>query len=246
MTSAIALENLTLSHDRHPVVHHLSGRFAPGSMTAVVGPNGAGKTTLLRAIAGLHRPDQGVIDRGTLASADIALMPQTSALDRAFPLGCLDAVALGHFPRAGAFRALSRAERAMAERALCMVGLGGFEARPVGALSAGQFQRMLFARLIVQDARVILLDEPFSAADERTETELVALLERWHAEGRTIIAVSHDLDLVAGSFPETLLLARELIGWGPTGQVLSPANRRRVRLIREAWSEEPLVCRTAA
>lgn len=241
----VRLENLTLSHARHPAVHHLSGAFAPGSLTAVTGPNGAGKTTLLRAIAGLHRADEGRIDLGGLGPGEVALLPQASGLDRGFPLDCLETVGFGHFRQAGVLRALTGAERARARQALAAVGLSGFEGRPVQALSAGQFQRLLFARLIVQDAPVILLDEPFNAVDERTEAELMALIRTWHAEGRTVVAVLHDLDLVLAAFPQTLLLAREAIAWGPTAQALSPANRRRARLAREAWEERAELCRAA-
>ena len=235
----IKIADLTVSHQRRPAVHHLSGRFAPGSLTAVVGPNGAGKTTLLRAIAGLHRPDGGRIEG---AAGQVALLPQQSSLDRSFPLTCLDAVLLGLWGETGAFRAIPRAGRARAEAALAAIGLAGFERRPIGSLSAGQFQRVLFARLLLQDAPVILLDEPFNALDARTATELLSLVKRWHGEGRTVIAVLHDLDLVRREFPETLLLARDCLGWGPTGEVLTAANRLRARMMAEAWAEQAEAC----
>ncbi len=240
MTPAeIRIANLTVSHQRRPAVHHLSGRFAPGSLTAVVGPNGAGKTTLLRALAGLHRPDAGRIEG---AAGQVALLPQQAMLDRGFPLSCLDVVLFGLWGESGAFRAIGRAGRERAAEALAAVGLQGFERRPVGSLSAGQFQRVLFARLLLQDAPVILLDEPFNALDARTATELLAVVHRWHGEGRTIVAVLHDLDLVRREFPETLLLARDCLGWGPTGEVLTAANRLRARMMAESWAEQPEAC----
>ena len=235
----ISISDLTVSHQRRPAVHHLSGRFAPGSLTAVVGPNGAGKTTLLRAIAGLHRPDEGRVEG---AAGQVALLPQQSSLDRSFPLTCLDAVLLGLWGETGAFRAIPRAGRARAAAALAAVGLEGFERRPVGSLSAGQFQRVLFARLLLQDAPVILLDEPFNALDARTAAELLAMVRRWHGEGRTVIAVLHDMDLVRREFPETLLLARDCLGWGPTGEVLTAANRLRARMMAESWAEQAEAC----
>src|SRR3954467_4131203 len=139
----IRLTDLTVSHARRPAVHHVSGRFAPGSLTAVVGPNGAGKSTLLRALAGLHQPDHGRIEG---AAGHVALLPQQAALDRGFPIACIDVVIFGLWGQAGRLRAIPPAAREQARAALAAVGLSGFEARPVGSLSAGQFQRVLFAR----------------------------------------------------------------------------------------------------
>jgi zinc/manganese transport system ATP-binding protein len=243
MSAAIRLQDVTLVHDRRPAVHHLSGSFPAGSLTAIVGPNGAGKTTLLRAIAGLHRVDEGRIER---PRARIALLPQMSGLDRGFPIACVDVVMLGHWSRIGAFRPVPAAGRAQAEAALEAVGLSGFARRPVGSLSAGQFQRLLFARLLVQDAPVILLDEPFNAVDARTAADLLRLVRTWHGEGRTVVAVLHDLELVRREFPECLLLAREPVAWGGTEEALSASNRLRARMMAEAWDPEADSCERAA
>ncbi len=144
------------------------------------------------------------------------------------------------------FRRSGAADLHRAEEALAAVGLSGFARRPVGSLSAGQFQRLLFARLLVQDAPILLLDEPFTAVDARTAADLLAILRRWHGEGRTILVVLHDLDLVRAEFPEALLLAREKIAWGPTAEALSPANRLRARMMAEAWDEAAPPCHQAA
>ncbi len=238
----IRLLDLTVCHDRRPAVHHLSGSFLPGSLTAVVGPNGAGKSTLLRALAGLHRPQSGRIEAGPRGAARIALLPQQASIDRGFPVACLDVVMLGLWAETGPFRVAPRDGRTRALAALEAVGLGGFDRRPIGSLSAGQFQRVLFARLLLQDAPVILLDEPFNALDARTVADLLGVVRRWHGEGRTVIAVLHDLDLVRRDFPETLLLAREGLGWGPTAEVLTAANRLRARMMAEAWAEDAEAC----
>ncbi|SHK22944.1 zinc/manganese transport system ATP-binding protein [Roseomonas rosea] len=243
MSGAIRLRDVTLSHDRHPAVHHLSGEFAAGSLTAIVGPNGAGKTTLLRAIAGLHPVDEGRIERPV---ERIALLPQMSALDRGFPISCLDVAMLGHWRRCGAFGAIGPGGRDGAEAALEAVGLGGFARRPVGSLSAGQFQRLLFARLLVQDAPVILLDEPFNAVDARTAADLLRLVREWHGQGRTVVAVLHDLELVRREFPETLLLARDPVAWGATEGALAASNRMRARMMSEGWDDAAAACERAA
>ena len=239
----LRLRDLTVAHGRRPAVHHLSGEFAPGSMTALVGPNGAGKTTLLRALAGLHRPAEGRIDAGP---ARIALLPQAASTDRGFPIDCLEVVLMGDWCRRGAFGGARRADRDRAGAALAAVGLDGFARRPVNNMSAGQFQRLLFARLLVQDAPVILLDEPFNALDARTTADLLELVHRWHGEGRTVIAVLHDLEMVRREFPRTLLLAREPIAWGPTGEALSATNRLRARAMAEGWAPDAAECRRAA
>ena len=242
--AALTLADLTVCHGRRPAVHHLSGRFAPGSLTAIVGPNGAGKSTLLRALAGLHQPESGRIAQDGVAR--IALLPQLAALDRAFPIACRDVVMQGLWPRIGAFRAVPADEHARVDAALAAVGLAGLAKRPVGSLSAGQLQRLLFARLLVQDADILLLDEPFNAVDAKTAADLLRLIRQWHGEGRTVIAVLHDLDLVAREFPETLLLARDLIAWGPTEQALSAANRLKARQMAEGWADQAEACERAA
>ena len=235
---AIRIENLTVAHGRRPAVHHVSGSVAAGSLMAIVGPNGAGKTTLLRAIAGLHAPAEG---RVSLAGR-VALLPQAAMIDRAFPICCRDVVLLGLWGQVGPFAAMPPGSDVRAEEALAAVGLSGFGKRPIGSLSAGQFQRLLFARLLLQDAPILLLDEPFTAVDARTAADLLAIIRRWHGEGRTILAVLHDLDLVRAEFPEALLLAREAIAWGPTEQALSAANRLRARMMAEAWDDSAAAC----
>lgn len=229
----IRLAGLSCRFGARKAVEGLTGVFAPGSLTAVVGPNGAGKTTLLRSLAGLHRGFAGRIDLGGLAPRDVALLPQASVLDRSFPVTCGEVVALGGWGAIGPFGAAPPGLAARVEAALIEVGLAGFAARSIGALSAGQFQRVLFARLIIQDAPVLLLDEPTAAVDARTEADLVTLIRRWHTERRTVITVLHDLDLVRALCPQALLLAGEAVAWGATAEVLTAENRLRARLLAE-------------
>ena len=126
--------------------------------------------------------------------------------------------------------------------ALATVDLVELADRPVGSLSGGQFQRVLFARLLLQDAAVILLDEPFRAVDTKTVADLIALIERWHREGRTVLAALHDIEQVRAHFPRTLLLAREVVAWGETRKVLTPANLAKSRQLTEAFDEHAHVC----
>jgi zinc/manganese transport system ATP-binding protein len=242
----ITLDDLTVAYAGRPAIHHLSGRFAAGSLTAVVGPNGGGKSTLLKALAGLVQPAGGHIERAAPARDRLAFLPQLPELDRRFPISVLDAVLLGHWRTIGWHRAVDRVQRDQAAQALAAVGLGGFAPRPVATLSSGQLQRMLFARTMLQDAAVLLLDEPLTAVDTRTSHDLLALIDAWHGQGRTVIVVLHDLDLVRRRFPDTLLLARRCVDWGPTARVLTPANLAHAHAMPEAWDVEADRCETAA
>jgi len=244
--ASIRIENLTVAYDRHPAVHHLCGAFEAGSLTAVVGPNGAGKSSLLKAIVGLLRPAQGTVDVTGALAHDIAYLPQQADIDRQFPISTLDTVTMGFWRRCGAFGEVSAAMRCTASEALAAVGLTGFESRPLGTLSVGQFQRVLFARVMVQDAPVILLDEPFNAIDTRTTKDLLALVHQWNGERRTVVAVLHDLDQVHAHFPETLLISRELIGWGATEHTLTSENLARARAMSEAWDDHAPLCEAGA
>jgi zinc/manganese transport system ATP-binding protein len=239
---AIRLVNLTLGYDRRPAVHHLEGEIAPGATLAVCGPNGAGKSTLLKALAGLLAPLGGRIDLGGIAPREIAYLPQVADIDRSFPINVRDFISMGAMRRVGLFGRLDAKERARASAAIARVGLEGMDERPIETLSGGQMQRILFARLIMQDQRVILLDEPFGAIDESTADDLLTLIAEWRTEGRTIVAVLHELDLARRAFPNTLLLARELIAWGPTRAVLSARNLARARAMSEAYDRDAREC----
>ncbi|HEU5276060.1 MAG TPA: zinc ABC transporter ATP-binding protein AztA [Xanthobacteraceae bacterium] len=242
MTAQLRFRDLTLGYDRHPAVHHLDGAVARGALMAVVGPNGAGKSTLFKGIVGMLPPLAGRIDLCGLAAREIAYLPQAAELDRSFPIGVYDLVAMGLWRQTGLFGRIGPHERKRIHEALAAVGLTGFEQRPIGSLSGGQMQRVLFARLLLQDARLIVLDEPFTAIDSRTAADLLALVRRWHAEERTVVAALHDLDLVKANFPEVLLLAREPVAWGAAGEVLTPDNLRKARHMCEAFDDAAAEC----
>ena len=214
----VRLRDVTVRYGRRTALEAVSGEFASGSLTAVVGANGAGKSTLLAAIAGVVRLARGAVNCG--ARQRLAYLPQLAAIDRDYPLTVLELIALGGWREFGAFRSPSTALRTRAVLVAETVGLEGRLARLIGELSVGELQRALFARLMLQDAAVILLDEPFAAVDAQTLSVLLDQVMQWHQEGRTVIAVQHDLDLVRARFPLTLVLARRCLAWGVTEAVL--------------------------
>jgi zinc/manganese transport system ATP-binding protein len=239
---AISFHNVTLGYDRHPAAHHITDDVARGELLAIVGPNGAGKSTLLKGIVGELKPLSGSIDLDGLTTRDIAYLPQVIEIDRSFPISVFDCVAMGLWRELGSWRGLRARGKQDVVRALDTVGLVELADRPVGSLSGGQFQRVLFARLLLQDAAVILLDEPFRAVDTKTVAHLIQLIERWHREGRTVLAALHDVEQVRAHFPRTLLLAREVVAWGDTHHVLTPANLAKSRQLTEAFDAHAHVC----
>ena len=224
--AAIAVRDLTVSYNRIPAVHHLTGDFPAGSLTAIIGPNGAGKSTLLNAIAEVLKPDDGSISISGIARRHIAYLPQRANVDQSFPISVFDTVSLGLWRETGSLGAASQVGRDRIVAALSRLGLTRLSQRPIGSLSVGQFQRVLFARLLLQEAGLILLDEPFAGLDTPTTTDLMLLIRDWNAQGRTVVAVLHDLGQVRELFPRTLLLSRGCVAWGATRLVLTPDNLR--------------------
>jgi zinc/manganese transport system ATP-binding protein len=242
----LRFRNLTLGYERHPAVHHLDGEIESGALVAVIGPNGAGKSTLFKGIVGALHPLAGAIERDGLDPRDIAYLPQVAEIDRTFPINVYDIVAMGLWRRKGAFGGIGGKDHYAIEAAIAAVGLNGFEQRVIGTLSGGQMQRMLFARLLLQDARVIVLDEPFTAIDAETAADLLNLVQQWHRERRTVLAALHDIELVRANFPQTLLLAREPVAWGETRDVLTAENLAKARRMCEAFDEFAEACAVAA
>ena len=222
--AVIELDDVSLGWRGRVAVRAVSGSFQRGSLTAVFGPNGAGKSTLLKGIMGLLNPIKGRIRVADDPRRSLAFLPQADELDRSFPITVYDLVAMGAWRRVGAWRRLSADEHKRVEQALQAVGLSDFRERIIGTLSGGQLRRALFARLLLHDADTLLLDEPFAAVDRDTTEDLMRLLAAWHEQGRTVVVVLHDLEMVRARFPETLLLAGQAVAWGETASVLTPEN----------------------
>jgi zinc/manganese transport system ATP-binding protein len=241
-TNAVRFRNVTLAYERHPVLHHVDLAIPVGSLTAIVGPNGSGKSTLLKAIMGELRPVTGEIQLGQCRQQDIAYLPQLQRIDRSFPINVLDFLLSGMWRECGAFGCLPANALARLDKALAQVGLQGFAQRQIGALSGGQLQRVLFARLLLQDKPLVLLDEPFNAVDQKTAADLIALIKDWHGQARTILVVSHDIEQAKQHFPSAILLARELVSHGASHDVLTASNLLKARQMCEAFQDDADVC----
>lgn len=239
---SVYLSNVTVSYQRKPAVHHVSGRFECGQATAIVGPNGAGKSTLLKAIAGILPTDHGQVALSACTAHEMAYLPQKAEIDLSMPMTVFELVATGLWRRMGAFAGMDSVGLARVEQALAQVAMQDFATRPLSALSIGQLQRVLFARILVQDAPVILLDEPFNAVDARTTEVLLDLVRRWREEQRTVIAVLHDFEQVKRYFQSALLLAHEVVAWGDPSEVLTPENLMLANERCAHWYERGQVC----
>lgn len=241
---SVYLSNVTVSYQRKPAVHHVSGRFECGMATAIIGPNGAGKSTLLKAIAGILPLDHGQIALSDCTAHEMAYLPQKAEIDLSMPMTVFELVCTGLWRRMGAFSGVSSTGLMQVEQALEQVGMLHFSMRPLAALSIGQLQRVLFARILVQDAPVILLDEPFNAVDAKTTEVLLGLVRRWQEEQRTVIAVLHDFEQVKRYFQSALLLAHEVVAWGEPTAVLTAEHLMRANERCAHWFDQAQVCLT--
>lgn len=220
----IEIKNLSVSYGKNKALNNISGTFQPNTLTAIIGPNGGGKSTLIKAIQNQVKIESGFITHNCEHICESGYLPQQSDVDKSFPLTVREIVGMGLWPRLGSFRKYDPPHHHLITEALKRVGLLKYENQKIDTLSGGQFQRMLFARISVQDASLIILDEPFTAIDSQTCDHLISIILEWYEKGKTILVVLHNLDLVKKHFPETLLLGRSCIAWGPTKSVLTSKN----------------------
>lgn len=211
-TLMIVLNQLVVGYQHRAVTPQLNGEFARGSMTALVGANGCGKSTLLKTLCGMLPPVSGSVSLSA-PSPTVAWLPQHAELEKTFPLTVFDLVAMGFWRQSGWFKGLSRQQREQVMSALQRVNMLPFAAAAPGTLSGGQLQRVLFARLLIQDAELLLLDEPFTGVDSDTTELLLALLAERHQAGATLIVVLHDMATVAQHFPQVLRLKEQHSEW---------------------------------
>lgn len=215
----IELDNLVAGYERLAITPALCGTIEQGSLTAIVGVNGCGKSTLLKTLAGFIPPVSGKLHWRT-GRPVIGWLAQRHALESQFPLTVQDVVSQGAWPQLSLLRGVNAGWRRRICAALERVGLSALSTSPIEALSGGQFQRMLFARVLVQQAPLVMLDEPFTGIDEATSQVLMEVILDMHRAGQTVLAVLHDNQRVAQHFPETLLLESRHAQWGETSVVL--------------------------
>lgn len=210
MSYAIETQGLSVAYDARPVLWDVNAQVPKLSMTGIVGPNGAGKSTLIKAVLGLIPKVSGAVQ----AESEIAYVPQRSQVDWDFPITVFDVVLMGTYGRLNWFLRPGKKEKRKAWESIERVGLQDFANRQIGQLSGGQQQRCFIARALAQDPRVFLMDEPFAGVDAKTEESLVSLLRSQREEGKTVVAVHHDLSTVEKYFDHVLLLNRRLIACG--------------------------------
>jgi zinc/manganese transport system ATP-binding protein len=215
---------LSINYKDSLALDNISTEIKQGELVAIVGANGAGKSTFLKAIMGQLKPTAGSIKLGLLTPKNIAYLPQSHKIDRQFPITVKDFISAGSWKRIGFWQKFSLIENELLKQVLNKVNLQGFEDRQISALSGGQFQRMLFARMLMQDADVLLLDEPFAAIDTQTTMDLMQVINDCQQQGKTIITVIHDLSLVSQFFPTVMLLANKLIAYGNVNDVMTGDN----------------------
>lgn len=220
----IMVENLTVSYGETVALEQVTGTIKPNSLMAIFGPNGGGKSTFVKALASLVKPTRGQIIHQCHSTCHPAYLPQQSTMHRSFPITVREVVAMGLWHKVGAFKTVTNLHQDLIDQALERVGLQGYDTRLIGTLSGGQFQRMLFARIILEDSSLIILDEPFTAIDLHTSQTLLALIQEWHKKGKTILVVLHDLDMARTYFEEAILLSKYCLGWGDTAKVLTDKN----------------------
>jgi ABC-type Mn2+/Zn2+ transport system ATPase subunit len=216
---AVTVEQLAAGYGSVPVLEHVSLAANPGQSVCVLGPNGGGKTTLFRVLLGELEPTTGSVE---LAGRP-AYMAQTERTRLDFPVTALDVALMGTLAAGRWWLPPRRAERAAAAAALDRVGLADAADVRFGELSGGQRQRALLARALVQEAQVLLLDEPLSGVDPASATTIAGVFDELRAEGRTLLVASHDVES-ARSFDLVLCLNRHQVAFGPPADILTRAT----------------------
>lgn len=226
--SPLAIRGLTVTYGEKPAIFSIDATFASGKMTAIIGPNGAGKSTLLKAALGIVKPISGKVSvyskplKGELAT--IAYVPQRASVDWDFPTRVIDVVLMGLARELGLLGRTRKRHIEKARACLARVGMEAFADRQIGQLSGGQQQRVFLARALAQDAEIYLLDEPFAGVDAATEKAIIGVLQSLRDDGKTVIAVHHDLSTVADYFDNVFLINTTAVAEGSVQEAFTSQN----------------------
>lgn len=227
----LSVKNLTVAYDDTPVFTDVAVQFDAGKITGIIGPNGAGKSTLIKAILGLVKARQGSVlyqDRPMRAvQKQVAYVEQRKDLDLNFPINVFDVVLTGTYGKLGLFRDPGKKAKQASRAALEQVSLSEFAQRQIGQLSGGQLQRVFVARAIVQEADIIILDEPFVGIDLQSETAIMVIMKQWRDAGKMIIVIHHDLNKVSQYFDDLVVMNHGIVDYGPTEKVYNAQNIER-------------------
>ncbi len=225
-TAPLAVRGLTVIYREKPALFSFDAAFATGEMTAIIGPNGAGKSTLMKAALGIVTPLAGEARFFGQVFAEardrIAYVPQRASVDWDFPTRALDVVLMGLYRELGLLGRVSRSQRARAAECLARVGMEDFADRQIGQLSGGQQQRVFLARALAQNADLYLLDEPFAGVDAATEKAIISVLKALKSQGKTVVAVHHDLSTVRDYFDRVLILNVRKVAEGTVAEAFTP------------------------
>jgi len=223
MNSLITIKNVAVSYAMQPhVLKDCNATIEGPTITGIIGPNGAGKSTLLKAILGLIQSSGEILIDGEPTKKvlqKIAYVEQKSHIDFTFPITIRECVALGRTVKKKPLQRLTKEDWEKVDAAIEEVGLTDLASRQIGALSGGQFQRVLLARCMVQEAQYIFLDEPFVGIDMLSEKVIMTILRKWKEEGKTILMVNHDLSKVKEYFDQVILVKHAIVASGKTEDV---------------------------
>ena len=232
--SGIAVTDATVTYrNGHTALRDASFSIPTGTIAALVGVNGSGKSTLFKAIMGFVRLAKGEIRilgmtvHEALRRNLIAYVPQAEEVDWTFPVLVEDVVMMGRYGHMGMMRIAKAADHEAVAVALDRVDMGAFRKRQIGELSGGQKKRVFLARALAQDSRVILLDEPFTGVDVKTEDQIIALLRELRAEGRVMLVSTHNLGSVPEFCDRTILIKGTVLAYGPTAETFTQENLQR-------------------
>lgn len=231
--AAIEVRGLTVHYGQLLALDVAELRIGAGSVCGLIGMNGAGKSTLFKSLMGVIRPDRGEVRLAGLTPLQarkagvVGYVPQSEALDPAFPLSVRDVVTMGRYGMLGPTRRLGAVDRAAVRTALDRVGLTELAGRQIGRLSGGQRKRAFLARALAQEARLLLLDEPFSGVDVASEATITRLLRELAGDGATVLIATHDLHALPALADQGILLQRRVLLHAGIEEVLRPENLAR-------------------